>query len=124
LVFDGDCGFCTSSAGWLVRGWHDGPTAVAWQQLGPDGLATIGLSVEDAGQAAWWVDDEGQLFRGHRAMAKALLASSGLRRAAGAVINVPPLKWAAAAAYRLVVKYRYRLPGGTAACRTGQPRAW
>lgn len=117
LIFDGDCGFCTSSAKWAARGWRGDQRAVPWQRLDGDQLADLGLTPEDCRRAAWWVDDRGQLLRGHRAVAKALEAGGGWRRPAGVAIGWPPLSWIAAGVYRLVSKYRHRLPGGTPACR-------
>ncbi|HEX6392786.1 MAG TPA: DUF393 domain-containing protein [Acidimicrobiales bacterium] len=117
LIFDGDCGFCTSSAGWVAKSWRPGPRAIPWQHLGSDGLEALGLSAEDAKEAAWWVDESGRTFKGHRAIAKSLLASSGWKRVAGILLSYPPLLWCAAAVYTVVVRYRYRLPRGTPACR-------
>ncbi|HEX3460460.1 MAG TPA: DUF393 domain-containing protein [Acidimicrobiales bacterium] len=121
LVYDGDCGFCTSVAAGISRHWRVPAAAMAWQDLGAGGLAELGLTPEDAQQAAWWVDPDGRRFRGHLAVAEALMAAGGWRRMVGAVLMVPPVSWAAALGYRLVVRYRYRLPGSTDACRTGEP---
>jgi predicted DCC family thiol-disulfide oxidoreductase YuxK len=120
LVFDGDCGFCTSSARWLERGFRHGERAEAWQLLGDGALAELGLTTKDAKQAAWWVDREGRRERGHRAAGRALEAAGGWRRGAGRLILTPPTSWLAAGAYRLVVRWRHRLPGGTPACRLDQ----
>jgi predicted DCC family thiol-disulfide oxidoreductase YuxK len=117
LVFDGDCGFCTSAARWLERGFRHGERAEAWQLLGEEGLARLGLTPKDAEQAAWWADREGRRERGHRAAGRALVAAGGWRRGAGRLILTPPTSWLAAGAYRLVVRWRHRLPGGTPACR-------
>jgi predicted DCC family thiol-disulfide oxidoreductase YuxK len=116
LVFDGDCGFCTSAARWASRRFGRGERAEAWQLLGAPALAGLGLTVEDARSAAWWVDGRGPA-RGHRAIGRALQAGGGWRRLAGTLVLTPPASWGAAVAYRLVVRYRYRLPGGTPACR-------
>ena len=117
LIFDGDCGFCTASAAWVSRGWDGRPRAVAWQHLGEKGLIELGLTTEQAQDAAWWVDESNALFRGHRAIGHALMACTGWRRALGAAVVSPPLGWAAPVAYRLVARYRHRMPGGTPACR-------
>jgi len=117
LVFDGACGFCTTAARWAAKGF-DGPArAVPWQSLGDTGLRELGLSTLEAQQAAWWVDESSRLFRGHRAVGKALLAGHGGRRVAGRMVLTPPFSWAAAGLYRLVARPRRRLPGGTPACR-------
>ncbi|HWD53130.1 MAG TPA: DCC1-like thiol-disulfide oxidoreductase family protein [Acidimicrobiales bacterium] len=116
LVYDGDCGFCTSVAARISQRWRIPATAAAWQSLGEDGLAELGLTPEMARAAAWWVDGDGRQFRGHLAVARALLAARGWRRMVGGAMAVPPLSWAAAVGYRVVVHYRHRLPGSTRAC--------
>lgn len=122
LVFDGDCGFCTTAARWAEKGFHHGERAEAWQVLGPDVLSSIGLSLHDAEQAAWWLDADGRRERGHRAVGRALQAGGGRRRVAGRLILTPPASWLAAGVYRLVVRWRYRLPGGSPACRPDHRR--
>jgi predicted DCC family thiol-disulfide oxidoreductase YuxK len=117
LVFDGDCGFCTSAARWAERRFRDGERAEPWQLLGEEALATFGLSLSDVEQAAWWVDAAGTRERGHRAAGRALQAGGGWRRMLGWFVLRPPTSWLAAGVYRLVVRFRYRLPGGTPACR-------
>ena len=117
LIFDGDCGFCTSSANWVARSWPPGPTAVPWQHLGDDELTGLGLSTEQVREAAWWIDGSGRPFRGHRAMARCLSAGRGWKHVLGVLMEHPPLSWAGAAVYPVVVRYRHRLPGGTPACR-------
>ena len=119
LVFDGACGFCTSAASWAEAGWRRPARCVPRQSLGNDGLAELGLTVTEAREAAWWVDGDGTLDRGHRAVARALLAGYGWRRVAGRLIMTPPVSFVAAGLYRVVVANRDRLPGGTPACRVG-----
>jgi len=121
LVFDGDCGFCTSAARWAERGFHHGERAEAWQLVGSEALTSYGLTVDEVRSGAWWVNADGTLERGHRAVGRALQAGRGWRRAAGWTVLTPPTTWFAAGIYRLVVRWRYRLPGGTPACRTGAP---
>jgi len=117
LVYDGDCGFCTSSADWIAARWGDDARAVPWQFLSDEELAARGLTREDVRTAVWWIDAAGGRRRGHDAIARALLAGSGWPRIAGALLLVPPVRWLGAAAYPLVARFRHRLPGGTPACR-------
>jgi len=116
LVYDGDCGFCTTAAGWAAGKFHHGERVEPWQDLGP-GLLAYGLSLEDVQDAAWWVNARGLRERGHRAVGRALRAGGGLRWIIGWFVLTPPTSWLAAGIYRLVVRWRYRLPGGTPACR-------
>jgi len=117
LIFDGDCGFCTTCAHWAQRRFRQGERAQAWQLLGDEVLERFGLSEADVRAAAWWVDGSSVRERGYRAVGRALVAGGGWLRAAGRLVLTPPVSWLAAGVYRLVVRWRYRLPGGTPACR-------
>ena len=117
LLFDGDCAFCTTAAQRMAARWTRPAHAVAWQSLGDGGLGEVGLIMADARAAAYWVDEQDRLFRGHRAVAKALMAGAPAQRALGALILVPPLSWLARPGYWLIARYRHRLPGATDACR-------
>lgn len=117
LIFDGDCGFCATAAQWAARRFRQGERAEAWQLLGTGGLERYGLSIDDVQRAAWWVDGNGLRQRGHRAVGRALQVGGGTRRMVGWFVLTPPTSWIAAGVYRLVVRWRYRLPGGTPACR-------
>ena len=118
LVYDGDCGFCTTAANWISRRWPEehGPVAVAWQHLSPDAMAATRLSPEDLKRTAWWIDDHTR-EEGSRAVARALVAAGGRWATVGRVLVAPPVSWVAPLGYRAVARYRYRLPGGTPACR-------
>ncbi len=108
LVYDGDCGFCSAAARWIGRRLPAGVPVV-------DGTATdldaVGLTPDDVAAAAWWLDDDGTRLRGHRAVARALVAAGGAWAVVGHLLAVPPLSWAAAAVYALVARHRHRLPG-------------
>lgn len=116
LVFDGDCGFCATSAKWISARWRDRAVAVSWQQIGPAGLAAIGLSEADGREAAWWREPSGRLEKGHRAVGRALMVAGGWERLAGRAILAPRLDPAASLVYRWVARHRHRLPGGSPAC--------
>ncbi len=113
LLFDGDCGFCTWSAGLLER---IGPEAeiVAWQLTD---IAALGVSEEQAMDAVQWVPVNGAVRSGHEAIAAVLGAAGRAWRILGATLLLPGVSWLAAKAYRLVADNRYRLPGSTPACR-------
>jgi predicted DCC family thiol-disulfide oxidoreductase YuxK len=119
LIFDGDCGFCTTTANWAGRRLPDDVRVVAWQFVELDDL---GLTVDDVTTAAWWVDRWGHAHRGAQAAARALVAMGAPWAALGWIGRVPPASWVAAGLYRLVARYRYRLPGGTPACRLDHAR--
>ncbi|MGH3008737.1 MAG: thiol-disulfide oxidoreductase DCC family protein [Gaiellaceae bacterium] len=117
LIFDGDCGFCTSCANWIAARWRGDARAVPWQTLGEDELAARSLTREDVRAAVWWIDEDGRRSRAHVATARALIAGSGWTAALGRVLLVPPFRWIAAAIYPVVARWRHRLPGGTPVCR-------
>ena len=117
LIFDGDCAFCTSSARWIEGSWREDAIAVAWQQIGAATLERLGLTAEDCQEAAWWVEPSGELHKGQRAIGNALLAAGGWKKLAGRLILTRLVDPIAAVAYRVIAKYRHRLPGGTPACR-------
>jgi predicted DCC family thiol-disulfide oxidoreductase YuxK len=117
LIFDGDCGFCTTSAQWIE---HRLPAPVhvkPWQRLD---LGPLGLTEQDVTSAAYWVDERGRTYRGDAAIAKSLVAVGGVWKPIGWLLQVPPISLLAAVGYKLVAKYRYKLPGGTPACKVPQ----
>ncbi|MDH3753095.1 MAG: DUF393 domain-containing protein [Acidimicrobiia bacterium] len=115
LVYDGDCAFCTRTANWVSRRLPPADRVVAGQQLD---IAEIGLSEHDVSSAAWWITADGRHHRGSAAIAQALIRMGGILRLVGLALSVPPLSWLAIPVYALVARYRHRLPGGTASCRT------
>jgi predicted DCC family thiol-disulfide oxidoreductase YuxK len=114
LIFDGDCSFCTTSATWIEHRVPNDVRVEPWQRLD---LAALGLTEADVTTAAYWVDERGQKYRGHRSIAKALIAAGGAWKPVGVLLLIPPLSWLAAVGYLLVAKNRHRLPGGTPACK-------
>jgi predicted DCC family thiol-disulfide oxidoreductase YuxK len=112
LVYDGDCGFCTTTAAWLTR--RSDCSVVPWQRLELD---DVGLSVDEVSTAAYWLDEDGAKRRGARAVAAALRTCGPAYRLLGRLIDLPPVRPLAAGIYALVARYRYKLPGSTDACR-------
>ena len=128
LVFDGDCGFCTTSARFLVR-WvvrrHPHPASSSsvpsvqpWQHLE---LAELGLTPGECRTAVQWVDEGGRVASGHEAIAAALRAGHLVWRPLGALLVTPGLSWLAGHLYSWIARHRYALPGGTPACRVDKP---
>ncbi|MFF9119219.1 thiol-disulfide oxidoreductase DCC family protein [Streptomyces massasporeus] len=113
LIFDGDCGFCTTSVGIARRLVRPRCDVVAWQHAD---LVSLGVTEEQARHEALWVTPTGRVYGGAQAVAKVLLSAGGVWSVAGAVLTLPPVRWVAHGVYRLVADNRGRLPGGTAAC--------
>lgn len=114
MIFDGDCGFCTTSARWIEARLPADVDVAPWQSLDLDAL---GLTEADVTTAAYWVDADGGTHRGHSGIGRSLMAAGGIWKAVGMLIVYPPVTWLAKPAYALVAKYRYKLPGATDACR-------
>jgi predicted DCC family thiol-disulfide oxidoreductase YuxK len=113
LIFDGDCAFCTSTANWLGRRLRADVSEVPWQRTD---LAAHGTTPDRAQREVLWIDRSG-VRGGAPAVAAALRACrSRAWRAVGVALELPPLRWIAPSAYRLIARNRQRLPGGTPAC--------
>lgn len=112
LVYDGDCGFCTTCVHLLER---IGPDAeiVAWQLTD---LTELDITEEQAADAVQLVQIDGTIRSGHEAVATVLGSAGRIWRLAGRALLLPGISSIAALAYRLVADNRYRLPGGTPAC--------
>jgi len=114
LIFDGDCGFCTSTANYVAAHTTTPITAVAWQLTD---VAAFGLTTEQTADRVWLVMGE-QHFGGHEAFAWLLILQGKLAlRAIGRFMLLPGVDGFSALAYRLIARYRHRLPGGTPACK-------
>lgn len=120
LLFDGYCGFCTWAAHWLASHDRSGQLRVAPCQSN-DLRGPTGVSRRDCEQAAWAVDQSGRHYRG----AAALLAGLTLGRDWPFLLSLyrlAPVRWAADAGYRLVARWRSRLPGVTPYCQAHPER--
>lgn len=112
LLYDGDCGFCTTCVRLLERIEPDAEI-IAWQLTD---LAELGITEEQAADAVQWVQIDGAISSGHEAIAAVLSTAGGIWKIIGRTILVPGISWMAAKLYRLVADNRYRLPGSTPAC--------
>ncbi|GAA4729372.1 hypothetical protein GCM10025782_30300 [Pedococcus ginsenosidimutans] len=120
LIFDGDCGFCTTSARFVSR-WVDRRhryDVQPWQELD---LAPLGVTEADCIEAAQFVRRDGSVVAGHRAIAAGLTHGAPLWRPLGHLLTLPGVSAVAARVYAWVADHRYALPGGTPACAPGIP---
>lgn len=116
LVFDGDCGMCSTSARFVERRLRQSPgdfDVAPSQQLD---LATLGLTAEQCDEALQWVAADGGITSGHEAVASLLGASRWWARPAGRVMTAPGARILARVAYRWVADHRHIFPGGTPSC--------
>lgn len=117
LIFDGDCGFCTTAASWIERRWPSGVAVITpWQFLSDEELGACGLTRDLVARKVYWHDETGN-FAAERAIARALQAARGPWKVLGRAIDTVPLRTLARPTYWLVARFRHRLPGGTPACR-------
>jgi predicted DCC family thiol-disulfide oxidoreductase YuxK len=120
MIIDGECGFCTTVAGWISARWPAPATrVVAYQELGPGELDRYRLCIEDVRRSVWWIERD-RSDGGSRAVARALLEARGVLALLGRIILTPPFSWVAPYGYRLVARYRHRLVGATASCRVSE----
>ncbi|MEV6805628.1 DUF393 domain-containing protein [Streptomyces sp. NPDC017248] len=113
LVYDGDCGFCSASVAFARRRVKPRCDIEASQRAELDAL---GVTRQRAEYEALWVTPDGRVYGGAQAVARALLSAGRGWAVAGALLRLPPLRWAAHGVYRVIARNRHRLPGGTPAC--------
>ena len=120
LIFDGDCGFCTSTARYIAARSTTPIEIHAWQLVD---VAQFGLTEAETARRVYFVTG-GEAFGGHLAFAQILWAQRNwVLKAAGWLLTVPPFCWLGSVGYALVARFRHRLPGGTPACEdSNQPR--
>lgn len=114
LIFDGDCGFCTTTANYVVKRSKTPIEAHAWQLID---VTVYGILQPQAIERVYLIDN-GHAYGGHEAFAQILqLQKSALLSAIAFLLVVPPLCWLSRIAYTLIARYRHKLPGGTPACK-------
>lgn len=111
LLYDGDCGFCTSAARLAGRIAPDA-TVVPWQRAD---LARFGLTAEDATAALQFVDADHR-GAGADAVGLFLVGAGSVYRVFGHLLLLPVVRPVARVVYTWVARHRHRLPGGTPAC--------
>ncbi|MCU1600048.1 MAG: hypothetical protein JWO22_757 [Frankiales bacterium] len=112
LVFDGDCGFCTSSVRAMARLHIRAASVIAWQHAD---LGALALTPEQCTEKLQWIADDGSHASGHEAVA-ALLRANRPWAPLGHALLLPGISWLAAGAYSWIAAHRMSLPGGTPAC--------
>ena len=123
FLYDGDCSFCSSCAGFIERRIPTGADVKPWQFADLDALGVTQPQAEDA---VIWVPATGEGGRsarttaGPEAIARLLVDAGSFWRPLGWMLDLPPVRWVAWPVYRLISRNRHRLPGGTAACSLPQ----
>jgi predicted DCC family thiol-disulfide oxidoreductase YuxK len=114
LIFDGDCGFCTSTSN-FIKAKSSTPIEIhPWQFID---VGEYGLTQAQVAAKVYFVA-KGVAYSGHEAFAQILIAQRNvMMRAIGHTLMAPPISWLARPGYWLVAKFRHKLPGGTPACK-------
>ncbi len=113
LVFDGDCGFCTSVARHFEKCSKAPIMITPWQRTD---LAKLGLTSELAQQHVYLVRD-GLHFAGAECFAELMrIQDDPFHRLVARTMRAPGLRALSASVYRFVARHRHRFPGGTPAC--------
>lgn len=115
LVFDGDCGFCSTCAR-FARRWVDrrGRYSITpYQHLD---LESLGLTSRQCSEATWFVTPSGAQLAGALAVSAALRSGAPGWRPLGLLLAAPGVRVLAGLIYRWVAANRFRLPGGTPQC--------
>lgn len=114
LIFDGDCGFCTSTANWITKNSLVQIEAQPYQWAK---LADFGLTEKEASSKVQLISG-GKIYAGHHCMAKLLLLQPNrFLKFIGAVMVMPSIDPISAKVYDWVAANRQNLPGGTPACK-------
>ena len=115
LLFDGDCGFCTSAATWWTKRLpkNDESVALPFQQVD---LNEFDLTLNEVAEAVHFVNAEG-VHVGGPGVAAALSALRFPWKLLGGILRVVPGSWVIKRAYPIIARHRYRLPGATPACK-------
>jgi predicted DCC family thiol-disulfide oxidoreductase YuxK len=116
LLFDGDCGFCTSAVEFAHKRIHVVADSVPWQRAD---LAVLGRTEKQCRESVQYRDRSGRWHEAGRATVAALLDSPPPWSWLGRLGTVPGLAWLVDRMYELVSAYRSHLPGTTPACRRG-----
>lgn len=114
LIFDGDCGFCTTTSNYIAKRSKNSIEISPWQFTD---FTNLPVTAEQCADQVYFLV-EGVPYGGHEAFAMLLKTQKNfLLKAAGSVLMWKALRFITKPAYRLTAKYRHKLPGGTPACK-------
>lgn len=113
LVYDGDCGFCTKSAKWILAR-SSSLEIVRWQTIGD--LPSLGLTVQDVQSRAYFVKENTVVAAGPFAIAESLRLCAKPWSYLGAFIKLPIVRYVSQLVYRSIARNRHKMPGSTDSC--------
>lgn len=114
IIYDGDCGFCTTSVRKL-RGilGKKAPSAATFQS---QQLDLFGLSIAEVQREMKYVDTNGEIWGGASAFMRVFHDAKGIWRLISTFMSLPLVKQSSVVIYRKIAKNRQKMPGATAAC--------
>lgn len=113
MIFDGDCGICTSSVTVIKRWIRPRIDIEPWQRTD---LAAYGLTEAECTSAVQFVRPDRSVLAGSRAVMAMLRCAPQPWPVLGAVGDLPGVAQVADRVYRWIAANRSRLPGSTPAC--------
>jgi predicted DCC family thiol-disulfide oxidoreductase YuxK len=119
FVFDGDCGFCTSTVNALSRFVAPDVDYLPWQRAD---LARLSLSADQVESEVWWLHPDETSAGGARAFTRLMRRGRRPWPLLGRLAELRPVVPLAVWVYRWVARNRHRLPGGTPACAVDRVR--
>lgn len=117
LLYDGDCSFCTRLARFATR-LGVGINVAPLQSFDLD---AAGIDALRASREVPFLHLSGEVEYGHRAIASALRGAHGPWGTLGRLLTLGPMNVLSASGYRIVARYRHRLPGGSSHCQLTRP---
>jgi predicted DCC family thiol-disulfide oxidoreductase YuxK len=120
LIFDGDCGFCTSAVNGLQKRMKRSFDVIPYQFAN---LEKYQLTTEECEKRIYLITVDkksvsDKQFSGHKAISKIWrMQTNPLWKFLGWVIIFPGINLISYLAYWLMARYRHKLPGGTPACQ-------
>lgn len=113
LLYDGDCGFCTTSAHFFDQRLHSPAEVRPWHR---DDAHSHGVTPVEAETEIHLVTTSGSVLGGADAVLAWWRTSSGPWSILGWALQLPALIQLTRMGYRFIARHRHALPGATAAC--------
>jgi len=114
LIFDGDCAFCSSSIRLITKVIQNHPKIKPFQWTD---IESLGITQKECLSAVQFYKNETNRYSGAQAFSQFLKLSNQPWKLLGYFLDLPIIRWVSKVIYSLVAKNRYRLPGGTPACK-------
>jgi len=113
VIYDGDCAFCSSAARFAQAKVAKNLKYQAYQL---SDLVSLNLTEAECQRALQMIIDD-KKFSAEKAVIELLRYGNLFYRSLAMILSLPILRLLTRIGYRLIAKYRHRLPGGTPTCR-------